>query len=89
MNDIELQVKQFILETFLFESDLNALQDDESFIGSRILDSLGILHLITWTEETCGIAVGDNEVLPENFDSVQKVADYVRLKLNIPAAMAA
>jgi acyl carrier protein len=89
MTEIETQIKQFVLDTFLFGGSLDDIKDEESFIANGTLDSLGVLTLISFVEETYGIEVADDEVVPENFDSVRGLATYVRTKMNVPTAVAA
>ena len=78
---IETQVRQYILENFLFTDDENALRNDAFFLEEGIVDSTGVLELVIFVEETFGIEVADEEVVPENFDSVEKLARYVRAKI--------
>jgi acyl carrier protein len=77
---IETQIRQYILENFLFTDDESALRDDASFLEEGIVDSTGVLELVMFVEETFGIEVADEEIVPENFDSVEKLARYVRAK---------
>ena len=73
-------IRDFIIENALFGStDIN-FSDDDSFLEKGIIDSTGILELIMFTEETYGIEVEDDEVIPENFDSVAKLGAYIRAK---------
>jgi acyl carrier protein len=75
------QIRQFIQENFLFGSPDASLNDDDSFHESGIIDSTGILELVSFVEETFGIHVNDEDLIPENFDSVNKVTNYIRRKL--------
>lgn len=78
---IETQIRRYILENFLFTDDENALRDDTSFLEEGIVDSTGVLELVMFVEETFGIEVADEEIVPENFDSVNQLARYVRAKI--------
>lgn len=73
-------IKQYILENFLFTEDESVLQDNDSFLDSGIIDSTGILEIILFIEETFGIKVNDNEMLPANLDSLNNLADFVQRK---------
>ena len=73
------QVRQFIVTNFLF-GDGGRLQETTSFLQSGIIDSTGILELITYLEETYGIKIQDDELVPENLDSVVNVAAFVARK---------
>lgn len=79
MDFVEL-VRGFVIESFLFGDGKN-LSEDDSFLRNGIIDSTGVLELINWLEETLNIRVEDEEVIPENFDSVRKVSDYIEVKL--------
>jgi acyl carrier protein len=72
-------VKAFVVEHFLF-GDGNRLKDDTSFMEGDIIDSTGILELVTFIEKTYGIKVQDEEMLPENLDSVLNVAAFLERK---------
>jgi acyl carrier protein len=54
--------------------------DDVSLMGEGIMDSTGVLELILFVEETFALSVADDEILPENFDSVARIAAYVERK---------
>lgn len=77
---IENKVKEYILENYLFTDDMSALGNDDSFIEKGIIDSTGILEVIFFLEETFSIAVEDDEMVPENFDSVNNIATFVNKK---------
>jgi len=77
---IETLIRRYILENFLFTDDEGRLRDDASFLEEGIVDSTGVLELVMFVEETFGITVDDEEILPENFDSVAQLAGYVRQK---------
>lgn len=77
----ETSIRDYILENFLFTTDHGQLQDDASFLEEGIVDSTGVLELVMFVEETFGITVEDEEIVPENFDSVQQLARYARLKM--------
>jgi acyl carrier protein len=79
---VSTQIKDFILKCFLFTDDPAALGDDQSLMSTGVLDSTGILELIHFVEETFGIKVADEEMLPENFDSVDAITAFVTRKLS-------
>ncbi|MCA9943780.1 MAG: acyl carrier protein [Ardenticatenaceae bacterium] len=78
--NVKEQIRAFIAENFLFNPDGFDLSDDASFLDEGVVDSTGTLELVMFVEETFGIEVGDNEIEPENFDSVNKLAAYVARK---------
>jgi len=72
-------IRQFIIENFLFEEDED-LKEETSFLESGIIDSTGILELVTFIEETFDITVEDEELIPENLDSIGNVVNYLQKK---------
>ncbi|MDD1632207.1 MAG: acyl carrier protein, partial [Methylococcaceae bacterium] len=76
---------QYILENLLFTEDESALQDDDSFLAGGILDSTGVLEIILFIEETFGIKVNDDEMLPANLDSVDKLVAFIKHKQLVAA----
>lgn len=77
---VEAQIRHYVLENFLFTDDETALSNDASFLEEGIVDSTGVLELLMFVEETFGIKVDDEEVVPENFDSVRELARYIQLR---------
>ena len=71
------QIRSFILESYLFTDDDSALQNDQSLLEAGIIDSTGILELLDFLQRTFGITVSDDEMVPENFDSVDRIVAYV------------
>jgi len=67
------QVRQFIRDSFLVDE----FGDEDSFLANGIIDSLGVMQLVTFVESEFGIKVPDSDLVPDNFDSVAKVAGYV------------
>lgn len=78
---VETVIREYILENFLFTKDATALRDDASFLEEGIIDSTGVLELVMFVEETFGVTVPDDEIVPEHFDSVIRLAEYVLHKL--------
>jgi len=78
--DITNVVRHFVVETFLFGED-EKLKEDTSFIESGMIDSTGILELAAFLEETFGFRLRDNELIPENLDSISNVVSFLRKKM--------
>lgn len=74
-------VREFVVENFLF-GDGEQLQDDTSFMETGIIDSTGILELITFLEEKYEIKIEDDELIPENLDNLQNVARFIGRKMD-------
>jgi acyl carrier protein len=67
------RVRQFIQDTFLVDE----VGDEESFLASGVIDSLGVMQLVTFIEGQLGAKVPDKDLVPENFDSITRIAAYV------------
>ena len=74
------EIKAFIVSNFLFGQD-RPLADDQSFLESGIVDSTGMLELVSFLEEKYGITIADNELVPQNLDSLRNVSQLVARKL--------
>jgi acyl carrier protein len=81
MTDITSKVRTFIHENFTMGSTAVQFTDTDSFMGRHLIDSTGFLELVTYLEETWGIRVEDQEMVPENLDSLQAIEAYVSRKL--------
>ena len=80
MNDIGQQLRTYIIENFLFGDD-KGFYDSVSFLESGILDSTGILEVIGFLEENFSIKVEDEELIPENLDSIKNLVGYLGRKM--------
>jgi len=78
--NIEEKVRGYILENYLFSVDQSELNNDDSFLDKGIIDSTGVLEIIFFLDEEFGINVEDEEILPENLDSVNFIVNYINLK---------
>ena len=77
------RIRSFIIENFLFGND-DGLKDNASFLEEGIIDSTGILELVNFMEEEFSITVDDEELIPENLDSINNVTSYLDRKINSP-----
>ena len=77
---IEQQVRDYILENFLFTDNASALENDASFLDKGIIDSTGVLEMIFFLEQEFALKVADKEMIPENLDSVNNIVRYVQIK---------
>jgi acyl carrier protein len=77
--EINQQVREFISSNF-YVQDATALADDASLLEHGIIDSTGVLEVITFIEDTFGLTVEDKEMLPENLDSIERISSFVRRK---------
>ena len=74
------KIRQFIFENFLFDADEADLDNDASFLEEGVIDSTGVLELVEWLEEEFGFKIEDEELIPENLDSVNLIAAFVQRK---------
>ena len=74
------QIRNYILENYLFTKDSSALGLDDSLLERGIVDSTGMLEVIFFIEEHLGVTIKDEEMIPENLDSVNKIAEFVQAK---------
>jgi acyl carrier protein len=79
MDDIKTRVRAYITDNFLFGQD-DDLKDEASLLSRGVLDSTGVLELVMFLEQTFGIGVEDDELVPENLDSLNAIAAYVNRK---------
>ena len=76
---IREEIRGFIVENFLFGED-GALNDDSSFLKEGIVDSTGIMQLVSFLQEQYLIPIEDEELIPDNLDSITKVSMFVQGK---------
>ena len=77
------ELRNFIVENFLFGREID-FSDDDSFLERGIIDSTGVLELLAWLESRWQVKVEDNELLPENLDSVNRIMRSVERKQRLP-----
>jgi acyl carrier protein len=80
MEQIRESLKKFILDNILFEDDENAVKYDDSFMQKGIIDSTGILEIVNFIEDEYEISVDDDELVPENLDSINNLARFIERK---------
>jgi acyl carrier protein len=88
MGPLRAELRTFIVNNFLFgeESGRFAFTDDDSFQGRGIVDSTGILELVCHLQEKYAITIPDEELVPENLDSLSRIERYVTRKRQEQAA---
>ena len=80
--DIEGRIRGYLAENVLFSDGAFEYDDDASFLEEGIIDSVAILDFVVFVEETFAIKVDDHDIIPDHFDSVNKLASYIRTKQN-------
>jgi acyl carrier protein len=76
--DIKAQIRRYVAQNFLFSDNGFELSDDASFLEEGIVDSTGVLELVLFVEDTYNIEVDDDEIVPDNFDSVGSLAAFIK-----------
>lgn len=79
---IESILRNYILDNFLFTDDQSELSSDDSFMEKGIIDSTGILEVIHFLEEEFNVHVEDDEMIPENLDSINNLKSFIEIKSN-------
>lgn len=78
--DIKEQIRHYLAENFLFSSDGFKLDNDASLLEEEVVDSTGVMELVLFVEDNFGVSVADEEIVPDNFDSVNRLAAYIQRK---------
>ena len=76
------EIRQFIIDNFLMGQDSDSLKDDSSFLEDGVIDSTGVLELVGFLEENYEIKVEDEELIPENLDSIKNICAYLETKMS-------
>lgn len=78
--DIKAQIRQFILDNFMMGRDPGELKNSGSLLEMNIIDSTGVLELVGFLEESFEITIEDDELIPENLDSLDKIENFIKRK---------
>ena len=78
--DLEHDVRTFVVENFLL-GDGNDLSSSQSLLDAGVIDSTGVLELVSFLERTYQIRIDDEDLVPENLDSIASIAQFVQRKL--------
>jgi acyl carrier protein len=77
---LETEIRKFIAENMLFSADGFNYGDNDSLLEAGIVDSVGVMELVSFVDKTYQITVPPEDISPDNFDSVSRLANYIRLK---------
>jgi len=80
MEKIEKNIRQFVVDNFLFGQDDDQLASDTSLLQAGIIDSTGVLEIVVFLEDGYDIKVEDSELIPENLDSIKNLAAFITTK---------
>lgn len=76
------ELREFVLEAFLFGDESETFGDSDSFMEKGIIDSTGVLELVSFLEEKYAVRVDDEEMIPTNLDSIDNLASFIERKKN-------
>ena len=76
--ELERRIRDYVTTELLYDRDAGSLGDDDSLLGPGLLDSVGILRLVSWLGEEFGVDIPDEDVVPDNLETVKRLADLVR-----------
>jgi len=79
MDNTRERIKGFLIDNFLF-GDEEGLEDQTSFLDAGIVDSTGILELVDFLDDEFNIKISDDEILPENLDSINNIINFLEKK---------
>jgi len=80
MSDVKAEIRRFIEDNFIMGASAVTLRDGDSFLDHHVLDSTGFLELIGFLEENYAIVISDAEMIPDNLDSVDSIAQFLTRK---------
>ncbi len=80
MEQVKQAVKNYILENVLYGADEDALSCDDSFLEKGLIDSTGIMEIVSFIEEEYGFSIYDEELIPENLDTINNLAKFIKMK---------
>ena len=78
--DIRTEIRDFINDNFMMGRDPSELKDSVSLLELGIIDSTGVLELVNFIEESYGITIEDDELTPENLDTIDRMFEYINRK---------
>jgi len=78
MTDMHQIIRQFVCDNFIVSED--DFSDDDSMLDKQIIDSTGVLELVAFLEERFEVRISDDEMVPENLDSVNRICVFLNRK---------
>ncbi len=79
--DVSSTLREFIKENFLISEEDNEMEDSASFLETGVVDSTGILEIVEFLEEKFEITIDDEELVPENLDSIENLTNFLNKKM--------
>jgi acyl carrier protein len=79
------ELRKFIIDNFMFGIEEAKLSDDDSLVQRGLIDSTGVLELVSFIQEKYGVAMEDSELVPENLDSINQITCFLNKKQAVAA----
>jgi acyl carrier protein len=79
--ELESKIREFIVNNLYYSED-SFIGDEDSFLETGVIDSMGVMELVAFVQKEFGVEVVQKEIVVENFDSIRKLANYLRRKLS-------
>jgi acyl carrier protein len=83
---IEEKIRHFIEENFILDGNEN-LSGEDSLLEKGIIDSTGVLELVAFIEENYSFKIADEELIPENLDSIKSISRFIQERLELPGQL--
>ena len=80
LQKIKNEIRHYILENFLFGYREDEIEDSASFLKIGVLDSMGIMELVAYLQREYKVAVADEDIVPDNLDSIDCIANFLLKK---------
>jgi len=84
MANIQQELRRFVVDNFLYGEEPSRFSDEDSFLEMGLIDSMGILSLVGFVQERFALDVEDAELIPENWDSIDRIARFIQTKQAVP-----
>ena len=84
---IHTRIREYLAANVLYVDDAFQYDDDTSFISEGLIDSMGVMELVEFAQSEFGIKVEQHELLPDNFDSVNRLASFIGRKIGAEAVV--
>lgn len=79
---VEEQIRNYIIQNLMFGDETVQLDTNDSLLESGIVDSVGVMELVLFAEQEFSLEIADDEIIPENFDSIGRLSNFIRSKRN-------
>jgi acyl carrier protein len=77
---VEQELERLLVKTIVRRRGINSIGPDEDLIGSGIVDSLGLMELVSFIEQRYGVTIDDDEIVVENFRNIRRIEGLIEAK---------